>query len=155
MNCRPRKPLSKVLNRDRTHRLACIIVSFLLMVLRYIVFPARLSTIGLDLSRSSTHVGRLNRVARRWISSPFTATVGAVCDPTFITVMEFGKPRRADLQVCSREVRDLGTSRRMSGRSPDVADDGRDGRADRVLEAGPAPISGSAGLRCLPRPGRH
>ena len=44
------------------------------------VLPDWLSTIGLDLSPVEYHVGPLNRVARRWTSSPFTATVGAVCD---------------------------------------------------------------------------
>ncbi len=44
------------------------------------VFADWLSTIGLDESPVEYHVGRLNRVARRWTSSPFTATVGAVCD---------------------------------------------------------------------------
>lgn len=39
-----------------------------------------LTTIGLDDSPVEYHVGRLNRVPRRWTSSPFTATVRAVCD---------------------------------------------------------------------------
>jgi hypothetical protein len=44
------------------------------------VLAGWLSTIGLDDSPVEYHVGRLNRVARRWTSSPFTATVRAVCD---------------------------------------------------------------------------
>lgn len=44
------------------------------------VLPDWLSTIGLDLSQVEYHVGWLNRVPRRWTSTPFTATVRAVCD---------------------------------------------------------------------------
>jgi hypothetical protein len=39
-----------------------------------------LSTIGLDSPQVEYHVGWLNRVPRKWTSTPFTATVRAVCD---------------------------------------------------------------------------
>src|SRR4051812_22801435 len=44
------------------------------------VFPDWLNTIGLDLAPVEYHVGRLNRVPRRWTGTPFSATVRAVCD---------------------------------------------------------------------------
>jgi hypothetical protein len=44
------------------------------------VLPDWLSTIGLDLLQVEYHVGRLNQVPRKWTSTPFTATVRAVCD---------------------------------------------------------------------------
>lgn len=44
------------------------------------VFPDWLNSIGLEADRVEIHTGRLNRVARRWTTEGFTATVRAVCD---------------------------------------------------------------------------
>lgn len=44
------------------------------------VLPDWLNNIGLEPQRVEYHVGWLNRVPRRWTSTPFTATVRAVCD---------------------------------------------------------------------------
>ena len=60
-------------------------------------------------------------------------------NPTFIAITGFREPRRADLQICSREARGLRTNRRIRGGSPDA---GRGGRADRVLGAARTPVSG-------------
>jgi hypothetical protein len=44
------------------------------------VFPDWLNSIGLEAVQVEIHTGRLNRVARRWTTEGFTATVRAVCD---------------------------------------------------------------------------
>src|ERR1022692_1424630 len=44
------------------------------------VFADWLNSIGLDAGQVEIHSGRLNRVARRWTTEGFTATVRAVCD---------------------------------------------------------------------------
>ncbi len=44
------------------------------------VFAAWLNSIGLESGQVEIHSGRLNRVARRWTTQGFTATVRAVCD---------------------------------------------------------------------------
>ena len=44
------------------------------------VFADWLNSIGLESGQVEIHTGRLNRVARRWTTEGFTATVRAVCD---------------------------------------------------------------------------
>jgi hypothetical protein len=44
------------------------------------VFANWLNSIGLESGQVEIHAGRLNRVARRWTTEGFTATVRAVCD---------------------------------------------------------------------------
>src|SRR5580704_5439600 len=44
------------------------------------VFADWLNSIGLDADQVEVHTGWLNRVARRWTTEGFTATVRAVCD---------------------------------------------------------------------------
>jgi hypothetical protein len=44
------------------------------------VFADWLNSIGLEAGQVEVHTGRLNRVARRWTTEGFTATVRAVCD---------------------------------------------------------------------------